>query len=53
VADCFENKAPSEIREKWKLRKEIENFNAPLMVGDGSRGGPPLRKLNADEQSKL
>ncbi|KAL4805430.1 FAD dependent oxidoreductase [Aspergillus unguis] len=52
IVDCFENRAPSELREKWKLKASSKQ-DGPLMLGDGSRGGPPLRKLSALEQSKL
>ncbi|KAL6237967.1 hypothetical protein BDW75DRAFT_52536 [Aspergillus navahoensis] len=55
IADCFENRAPSELRQKWRL-KAPEKESSPgsvVMSGDGSRGGPPLRKLSVLEQSKL
>ncbi|OJJ00707.1 hypothetical protein ASPVEDRAFT_51832 [Aspergillus versicolor CBS 583.65] len=51
VADCFENRASSELRQKWRLR--MPNGSGAVMAGDGSRGGPPLRKLSVQEQSKL
>ncbi|KAH8702352.1 putative fructosyl amino acid oxidase [Talaromyces proteolyticus] len=54
VADCFENTASQSIRRKWQLQVPVEGAQASsTMMGDGSRGGPPLRKLNAIEQSKL
>lgn len=52
VADCFENRASSELRQKWRL-KTPNGSGAAVMAGDGSRGGPPLRKLSVQEQSKL
>ncbi|KAL2816975.1 FAD dependent oxidoreductase [Aspergillus granulosus] len=53
VADCFENKAPRELREKWRLKAPTDGAGTVNMSGDGSRGGPPLRKLTVLEQSKL
>ncbi|KAL4884966.1 FAD dependent oxidoreductase [Aspergillus karnatakaensis] len=53
VADCFEEKAPSELRQKWRLRVREKGAKDINMSGDGSRGGPPLRKLSVLEQSKL
>ncbi|KAL4971950.1 FAD dependent oxidoreductase [Aspergillus desertorum] len=55
VADCFENRASSELRQKWKLKapKRESASSSVVMSGDGSRGGPPLRKLSVLEQSKL
>ncbi|KAL2830435.1 FAD dependent oxidoreductase [Aspergillus pseudoustus] len=53
VADCFENKAPRELREKWRLKAPTDGAGTVNMSGDGSRGGPPLRKLSVLEQSKL
>ncbi|KAJ4169729.1 hypothetical protein NW754_005877 [Fusarium falciforme] len=51
IVDCYENKAPKELRHKWRLRaptgKEL------VKQGDGSRGGPPLRRLSRAEQAKL
>ncbi|KAL5342059.1 FAD dependent oxidoreductase [Aspergillus crustosus] len=53
VADCFEDKAPKELRQKWRLRVPEKGAKAVTMSGDGSRGGPPLRKLSVLEQAKL
>jgi sarcosine oxidase/L-pipecolate oxidase len=53
VADCFENKASQELREKWRLKPATPGAGTVNMSGDGSRGGPPLRKLTVLEQSKL
>lgn len=53
VADCFEDRAPGELRQKWKLKTPTDGSGAVNMAGDGSRGGPPLRKLSVQEQSKL
>ncbi|KAJ5531668.1 hypothetical protein N7527_005061 [Penicillium freii] len=53
VADCFENRASSELRQKWKLKPLTKESGPVVMAGDGSRGGPPLRKLSVFEQSKL
>ncbi|KAL3490025.1 FAD dependent oxidoreductase [Aspergillus germanicus] len=53
VADCFENKASQELREKWRLKPATPGAGTVKMSGDGSRGGPPLRKLTVLEQSKL
>ncbi|KAL0938427.1 fructosyl amino acid [Colletotrichum truncatum] len=52
ITDCFEEKASGELRHKWRLR-ESDGKSEELKLGDGSRGGPPLRKLTAAEQSKL
>ncbi|KAF5654685.1 fructosyl amino acid oxidase [Fusarium heterosporum] len=51
VADCFEDKAPKELRHKWRLR--APTGQDMVKQGDGSRGGPPLRKLTRTEQAKL
>ncbi|KAI8222412.1 L-pipecolate oxidase [Colletotrichum sp. SAR 10_96] len=51
ISDCFEEKAPQELRHKWRLR--ASEGQDELKLGDGSRGGPPLRKLTPVEQSKL
>lgn len=53
VADCFENRAPRELRQKWRLKTPTNGTGSAVMAGDGSRGGPPLRKLSVQEQSKL
>ncbi|KAH7033459.1 FAD dependent oxidoreductase [Microdochium trichocladiopsis] len=55
LADCFEDKASPEIREKWRLPTppEGETVTALSMIGDGSRAGPPLRRLTEAEQAKL
>ncbi|OQD68908.1 hypothetical protein PENPOL_c002G09246 [Penicillium polonicum] len=53
VVDCFENRASSELRQKWKLKPLTKESGPVVMAGDGSRGGPPLRKLSVLEQSKL
>lgn len=59
LADCFEGKASTEIRDKWRLPPALalsqgsETVAALSMVGDGSRAGPPLRKLTRAEQAKL
>ncbi|KAJ0123914.1 hypothetical protein J7T55_012386 [Diaporthe amygdali] len=53
VSDCFENKAPDDVRQKWRLRQRAKDDHTKLKVADGSRGGPPLRKLAAEEQAKL
>ena len=50
TADCFENLAPANVRQKWRLRLGEEHASK---AGDGSRGGPPLRKLTVEEQAKL
>ncbi|KAH6692483.1 FAD dependent oxidoreductase [Plectosphaerella plurivora] len=53
VADCFENKAPKEVRHQWRLRRPEGNGSKDMKPGDGSRGGPPLRVLSRLEQAKL
>ncbi|KAJ4268915.1 hypothetical protein NW762_002986 [Fusarium torreyae] len=53
VADCFEDKAPKELRHKWRLRAPASTGQEMEKYGDGSRGGPPLRKLTRAEQAKL
>ncbi|KAJ5550124.1 FAD dependent oxidoreductase [Penicillium sp. DV-2018c] len=52
IADCFENIAPEALRQKWRMNPPQGDSMAP-MSGDGSRGGPPLRKLSPLEQAKL
>ncbi|KAL4725893.1 hypothetical protein ACLX1H_006567 [Fusarium chlamydosporum] len=51
IADCYENKATEELRHKWRLR--APTGQDMVKQGDGSRGGPPLRKLTRLEQAKL
>ncbi|KAL6925303.1 hypothetical protein ACHAPO_009010 [Fusarium lateritium] len=51
IADCYENKAPEELRHKWRLR--APTGKDMVKQGDGSRSGPPLRKLTRLEQAKL
>ncbi|KAJ4141698.1 hypothetical protein NW768_000914 [Fusarium equiseti] len=51
IADCFEGTAPAELRHKWRLR--APTGKDMVKQGDGSRGGPPLRKLARWEQAKL
>lgn len=53
VADCFEDKAPDDVRQKWRLRRKPKDNFTKFKIADGSRGGPPLRKLAAEEQAKL
>ncbi|RSL45318.1 hypothetical protein CEP53_010831 [Fusarium sp. AF-6] len=52
IVDCYENKAPKELRHKWRLRAPTGNQEV-IKQGDGSRGGPPLRRLSRAEQAKL
>ncbi|WQF88610.1 Putative FAD dependent oxidoreductase, FAD/NAD(P)-binding domain superfamily, MTOX family [Colletotrichum destructivum] len=53
VADCFERKASTALRDKWRLRKAVGGETTLRMAGDGSRAGPALRKLSPQEQAKL
>ncbi|KAH8435218.1 NAD(P)/FAD-dependent oxidoreductase [Aspergillus melleus] len=54
VADCVEEKADASLREKWRLAMPEGKVTGEIsMAGDGSRGGPPLRKLTVLEQAKL
>ncbi|KAJ5380842.1 L-pipecolate oxidase [Penicillium cataractarum] len=54
IADCFENKASEELRQKWRLQPTPRDApNGDGMKGDGSRAGPPLRKLTTMEKAKL
>ncbi|KAK2006715.1 FAD dependent oxidoreductase [Colletotrichum eremochloae] len=53
VADCFERKASTPLREKWRLRRAVAGETTLMMAGDGSRAGPALRKLSPQEQAKL
>ncbi|KAL4930248.1 FAD dependent oxidoreductase-domain-containing protein [Aspergillus undulatus] len=55
IVDCFENTASTQLREKWRLKVPSgpSASGEVNMSGDGSRGGPPLRKLSVAEQSKL
>ncbi|GKU17040.1 unnamed protein product [Fusarium langsethiae] len=51
IADCYENKSSQELRHKWRLR--APTGKDMVKQGDGSRGGPPLRRLTKLEQAKL
>ncbi|KAM3508151.1 hypothetical protein MY10362_001356 [Beauveria mimosiformis] len=51
IVDCLENKASQSLRHKWRMRPDSEASD--IKIGDGSRGGPPLRTLTTLEQSKL
>lgn len=53
IADCFENKAPEELRQKWRLAPAPGDSRSYTMKGDGSRAGPPLRNLSPEEKAKL
>jgi sarcosine oxidase/L-pipecolate oxidase len=53
IADCYENKAPEELRKKWRLEPVPSGSNGSHMKGDGSRAGPPLRSLTQLEKAKL
>ncbi|KAJ6135159.1 L-pipecolate oxidase [Penicillium capsulatum] len=53
IADCLENKASPELRKKWRLDAPQGGAGDYIMTGDGSRAGPPLRKLSVSEQAKL
>ncbi|WYZ41553.1 hypothetical protein EsH8_V_000448 [Colletotrichum jinshuiense] len=53
VADCFERKASTALREKWRLRRAADGETTLRMAGDGSRAGPALRRLSQQEQAKL
>ncbi|KIL86901.1 l-pipecolate oxidase [Fusarium avenaceum] len=43
---------PSHLAEKWRFHKEYEH-REDTFLGDGSRGGPARRELNATEKAKL
>ncbi|KAE8379862.1 FAD dependent oxidoreductase [Aspergillus bertholletiae] len=51
IADRYENRAPETLRQKWRFR--WPDGSGDVKIGDGSRGGPPLRVLTVAEQSKL
>jgi sarcosine oxidase/L-pipecolate oxidase len=53
IADCFENKASDELRKKWRLEPVPSGSSGYPMKGDGSRAGPPLRKLSQLEKARL
>lgn len=53
IADCFEGKASKELREKWRLPPSPGGSKENNMAGDGSRAGPPLRKLSNYEKARL
>jgi sarcosine oxidase/L-pipecolate oxidase len=48
VVDRFENKLPLHLSQKWAFALSYRNND-----GDGSRGGPPRRKLSMMEQARL
>jgi sarcosine oxidase/L-pipecolate oxidase len=43
---------PSDLSEKWRFHTEYEH-RQDTFLGDGSRGGPARRELNAAEKAKL
>ncbi|KAG8162522.1 hypothetical protein KVR01_008287 [Diaporthe batatas] len=43
---------PRHLANKWRFRKEYEH-QPDAFLGDGSRGGPERRELNAHERAKL
>ncbi|KAM0250808.1 hypothetical protein ACHAP5_002025 [Fusarium lateritium] len=43
---------PSHLADKWRFHKEYEH-REDTFLGDGSRGGPARRELNATEKAKL
>ncbi|OKL59921.1 hypothetical protein UA08_04652 [Talaromyces atroroseus] len=47
TCDVFEGSAPRALRQKWACRAGDKDV---LMHGDGSRGGPPRRRLEDWEQ---
>ncbi|KAE8314553.1 hypothetical protein BDV41DRAFT_563665 [Aspergillus transmontanensis] len=52
VADCFENKASDELRNKWRLRAPDGTEGVPKQ-GDGSRRGQMWHVLLSHELAKL
>ncbi|KIX08588.1 uncharacterized protein Z518_03244 [Rhinocladiella mackenziei CBS 650.93] len=52
ITDCFEGKASSNIREKWRLKCD-PGVRAPFVCNDGSRRGPERRVLSRMEQARL
>jgi sarcosine oxidase / L-pipecolate oxidase len=53
IADCYEDKAPQELRHKWRFRQRDGQQDEQLKAGDGSRAGPAYRVLTPTEQAKL
>ncbi|XEV02992.1 hypothetical protein FSHL1_008279 [Fusarium sambucinum] len=43
---------PSDLSEKWRFHTEYK-YREDTFLGDGSRGGPARRELNAAEKAKL
>ncbi|PYH81762.1 fructosyl amine: oxygen oxidoreductase [Aspergillus uvarum CBS 121591] len=43
---------PTELAQKWRFRREYAARD-DVFLGDGSRGGPVRRELNAQERAKL
>lgn len=52
VANCFENLADEELREKWRVRPSSAEV-LRVLGGDGSRGGPPRKELDRNEKPRL
>lgn len=52
IADCFEGKAPAQVREKWRLKSD-PGTRSPFVCNDGSRRGPERRVLSRAEQARL
>ncbi|KAH8812759.1 FAD dependent oxidoreductase [Xylogone sp. PMI_703] len=52
IADCFEDRASTEVRQKWRLETGSA-ASGPMVCNDGSRRGPARRLLTSQEQAKL
>ena len=48
----IKKKLPPHLANKWRFRKDYEH-RSDAFLGDGSRGGPARRELNAHERAKL
>ncbi|KAF6823315.1 sarcosine oxidase [Colletotrichum musicola] len=49
---ALKRRLPPNLASKWRFRTEYEN-QPDVFLGDGSRGGPARREMNAAERARL
>lgn len=49
---AIKKQLPASLASKWRFRTEHQG-QRDTFVGDGSRGGPARRELDADERARL
>ncbi|KAL4893024.1 FAD dependent oxidoreductase [Aspergillus ambiguus] len=52
MSQAIKKTLPSHLANKWRFRKDYAN-QTDTFLGDGSRGGPARRELQAHERAKL